>query len=192
VVAIKQSKSTHPPPYIAQSIRSIKLRCLATGAQTLANFAYTDLAGLVGIIGTGTTTSNFWSSTFRLRRVEIWSPVATAGTPVTSAVVYTENGADFESPPVTMSDTSVSFDFPAYVNSKPPRGSLASKWHGSGQSDQIFALTFASGATVDFEFDFVLSDLGAPVPGPTIAEGTSGNLYHKIVHSLTPNVVNAI
>jgi hypothetical protein len=118
--------------------------------------------------------------------------VATAGTPVTAAVTWTENSADFESPPVTKLDTAVSFDFPAFVTSKPPRGSLASKWHGSAQSDEIFALTYPSGATVDFEFDFILSDLGAPVVGPVIAGGTAGNLHHKIVHSLTPTYVNAL
>jgi hypothetical protein len=156
------------------------------------SFTYNQLAGLLGIIDTSATTSVFWTSVFRLRSVEIWSPVATAGTPVTASVTYTENGADFESPPVTMSDTSVSFDFPAHVLSKPPRGSLASKWHGSAQTDELFSLTFASGSTVDFVFDFVLSDVGNALAGPTIAGGMAGNLHHKIVNSLTPNVVNSL
>jgi hypothetical protein len=192
VVALKQSRFTHPPPYIAQSIRSFHLRCLATGAEAGVSFAYFQLAGLLGIIDTSATTSVFWTSVFRLRSVEIWSPVATAGTPVTASVTYTENAADFESPPVTMSDTSVSFDFPAHIMSKPPRGSLASKWHGSGQTDELFALTYSSGSTVDFCFDFILSDIGVPIAGPTITGGTAGNLHHKIVNNLTPNAVNSL
>jgi hypothetical protein len=100
--------------------------------------------------------------------------------------------ADFESPPITKADTSVSYDFPAYVNMRPPRGSLASKWHGSAQTDEIFSLTYPSGATVDLHFEFVLSDFGGAIAGPTIIAGTAGNLYHKIVHSLTPSTVNSI
>lgn len=122
----------------------------------------------------------------------MWGPVATAGTPVTCTVTYIEQSADFESPPLSLSDTSVSFDFPAFVASKPPRGSLASKWHGSGQTDQLFNLTYPSGTTVDFHFDFILSDSGNALAGPTIAGGTLGNLYHKIANSLTPNAVNSI
>jgi hypothetical protein len=122
----------------------------------------------------------------------MWGPVTSSGTPVTVGVQWVENSADYESPPVTRSDTSVSFDHPAYVSMKPPKGSLASKWHGCNQSDEIFALTFPQGATVDLDFDFVLSDLGAPLGGPTIAGGTAGNFYHKIVNSLTPVMVNAL
>jgi hypothetical protein len=165
---------------------------LATGAQTNVEFTYAQLAGLLGIIATSTTASVFWTTVFRVRRIKVWSPVATAGTPVTASCTWTEAASDFESPPVTMSDTSVSFDFPAFVNARPPRGSLADKWHANSGGDGMFALTYASGATVDFEFDFVLNDLGAPSAGPTIIAGTLGTFYHKIVNSLTPNAVNSI
>jgi hypothetical protein len=129
---------------------------------------------------------------FRLRKIEFWGPVATSGTPVTCSITYTEQTADFESPPVTLSDTSVSFDYPAYISSIPPRGSLASKWHSSASTDEMLALTYPSGATVDFFFDFILPDLGNPVVGPVIVAGSVGVFYHKIVNSLTPNAVNSI
>jgi len=75
---------------------------------------------------------------------------------------------------------------------RPPKGSLASKWHGSAQTNELLAMSFPSGAVVDFEFSFVLTDLGGALAGPTIAGGTTGNLYHKIANSLTPQIVNSI
>jgi hypothetical protein len=189
---INKSISTHPPPYLAQSIRSSQLRCLMTAAQTNLSVTFTQLAGLLGIVGTSATTSVFWTNAFRLKKIAIWGPVATAGTPVSVALTWTEANATFESPPSTKADTSVSFDFPAFVMTKPPQGSLVSKWHQSSQSDEAFALTVPNGATIDFWFDFVLPDFGAASAGPTIAGGTAGNFYHKIVNNITPNSVNAI
>jgi len=183
---------SHPPPFMAQSNRKIVVRTLSTGSQTNVAFTYAQLAGILGIIGTSSTTSSYWTTVFRLTKIRMWGPVATAGTSVTCSVTWTESSNDFESPPVTKSDTSVSFDFPAFVEAKPPRGSLANKWHGSAQTDELLALTFPTGCVVDFFFDFVLSDFGGSLAGPTISGGTIGNLYHKIVNSLTAVTVNAI
>jgi hypothetical protein len=120
----------------------------------------------------------------------MWGPVTAAGTPVTCSITWTENSADFESPPITKADTSVSYDYPAYVSMRPPVGSLAAKWHGVAQTDVMFALTFPIGTTVDFFFDFVLPDFGGAIPGPTIIAGTAGGFYHKTVHNVVPNTVN--
>jgi hypothetical protein len=183
---------SHPPPYVAQSSRQIVVRTQATGAQTNVAFTYAQLSGILGIVATGALTSNFWTTVFRLTNLRMWGPVATAGTPVSVSVTWTESSNDFESPPITKADSSISFDYPAFLDCKPPRGSLISKWHGSAQTDEALALTFPAGCIVDFQFDFVLSDYGAPVIGPTIAGGTNGNLYHKSVNSLTAVVVNSI
>jgi hypothetical protein len=118
--------------------------------------------------------------------------VATAGTPVSVSLTITETTADFESPPITRSDTSISYDHPAFVSFKPQRGSLLSKWHGSAQGDQAFALTCPSGSTVDFDFDYVVNDLGGVLTSIAISGANVGQIYHKIQHSLTPVAVNSI
>jgi len=179
-----KSVTSHPPPYMAQSSRKITIRYLATG-NISSNFTYSALAGMLGLMGTSTTTSVFLTQVFRVNKIRVWSPVATAGTPVNAAITWSETSADFQSPPVTKSDTSISFDHPAFVSMKPPRGSLASKWHGVGQTDVMFILDCPVGSTVDIMFEFVLNDVGPPVPGPTLVAGTLGTLYHKIVNNLT-------
>jgi hypothetical protein len=187
-----QNIASHPPPYIAQSKREICIRTVSTAANANVSVTYTQLAGMLGLVATGVTTSVFWTTVFRLRKISMWAPVAAAGTPVSVSCTWTENGADFESPPVSQADLSVSFDHPAFVSMIPPRGSLASKWHGSGQTDEICALNYPTGCVIDFHFDFVLSDQGSALAGPTIAGGTAGNLYHKTFNNLVAQIVNAV
>jgi len=191
-VMVPRLIASHPPPYVAQSIRSLKLRCSATAAVSGAQFNFNNLSGLLGIIATAATTSVFWSTCFRLRRVVVWGPVTASGTPVTVSLSFDNTTADFVSPPVKFSDTSVSFDWPAFVSQRPPSGSLSDKWHGSGQTNLCFNLDCPQGSTVEFDFDFVLNDDAAPLAGPTIAAGVLGQLYHKIVNNLTPQGVSSI
>jgi len=183
--------ATHPPPYVAQVIRTIRIRSNATAAVSAA-FNYNDLSGLLGIIATAATTSVFWTTVFRLRKVIVWGPVTTAGVPVSVSLSWDNTAQDFESPPVKFSDTSISFDWPAFVEQSPPRGSLSDKWHGSAQTDLCFNLQCPQGSSVEFVFDFVLNDDSSPLAGPAIAGAVLGQLYHKIVNNLTPVGVNSI
>jgi hypothetical protein len=184
---------THPPPFTSQSVRNFRLRCVSTASNSGTSLAYNQLAGLLGVIATGITTSVYLSSVFRFKRMVIWGPVQNAGTPVTVSITWFETNADFESPPKTMTDTSVSFDWPAYVNFKAPKGSLIDKWHGSGQSDQALVFSAPEGSTVDFEFEWVLSDGNvASVVGPTLVGATAGLVLHKITASLDPVGVTAL
>jgi len=135
------SLSSHPPPYQAQSSRSMTIRCLASGAVTQQSFTYSNLSRILGVVAVSTTAGAYITTVFRISRIRVWGPVAVAGTSVTVAVTYTETSNDFETPPVSRADTSISFDHPAFVTLRPPRGSLLDKWHGSAQTDEAFALT---------------------------------------------------
>lgn len=184
--------SSHPPPVVVQPVQFFILRTIATSAETDEAFNFNTLASLLGIIATGSTTSTYLSSVFRLKRLQIWGPVATAGTPVTVSLRLAQSNLDFSSPPKTWSDTSVSFDHPAFVDFHPPKGSLIDKWHTSVQGDQAFLMTFPVGSTIDFHFNFVLNDALALQNGPTLSGATVGTIYHKIVAGLTAVEVNSI
>jgi len=188
---VRKTFASHPPPFVAQAIRQFKVRCLATG-NVNSNFSYNQLSAILGIIATSTTTSAFIAAVFRLKKVVVWGPVTTAGTSVTASLAWQNTSQDFESPPLKFSDTSISFDWPAFLNCSPPKGSLSDKWHGSGQTDELFALIAPTGSTVEFHFDWVLNDGQGVVAGPTIAGATTGVVYHNIVNNLTPISVNAI
>lgn len=187
-----QRLASHPPQFNAQIVRNFHLRTLSTAALASVNFTITDLAGLVGVIANTATTARTLSQQFRLIKIEIWGPVAVAGTPVQVAVRWNNSANDFVGPPIQILDTGVSFDWPAYVSTAPPSGSLSSKWHDSTETDVTFSLTCPTGSTVDFHFDWVLSDLGNQNFAPAIAGATIGEVYHVTTHALVPQGVNTL
>jgi len=175
--------SEKPIDMTVQAIRSFKLRTQASSSYT-DQITWRDFSAMVGIIATGSTTSVCLSSCIRLKTVEIWAPVQTAGTAVTASVSWLNSALDFESPPVTHSDSSISFDHPAYLCLKPPKGSISSKWHRSDDDTLVMDLRCPTGTTIDWLFDWVLSDsltIQAQIAGPTISGGTVGVVYHKTI-----------
>jgi hypothetical protein len=182
---------THPPRMVAQNVRGFHLRTLATGVLASQVFTIGDLAGILGVIALTATSSRFLSQVFRLVRVRVWGPVATAGTPVSVVLQWNNTANDFAGPPIELLDTSVSFDWPAFVDGIPPPGSLSSKWHSSQQADTTFTLSCPAGSTVDFWFEWVLSDLQL-LNGPVIAGATVAEIYHLTTHALVPQGVNTV
>jgi len=191
-VSRESTIASHPPPVVIQPAQKFILRTIANSSEQDEGFNYNTLAGMLGIIATSSTVSTYLSTSFKLRRIRMWGPVATAGTPVTVSLRATMTSADFVTPPKTWTDTSISYDHPAFVDWKPPRGSLAEKWHSSAQGDQIFTLTFPVGATIDFHFSYVLNDALGTINGPTLSGATVGLIYHKTEAGLTPVEVNTI
>lgn len=185
---LQSARLTHPPPYISQSIRSFRIRAIASASITAYQILMSDLAGILGVVAKTTTTSNYLSALTRLRRLTFWSPVATAGTPVTVSITWTNNSEDFETPPLTKSDTSISFDLPAFLDIRPPKASLNSKWHSSGLTDSLAVITCPTGTTLDIELDWVLCD-GVDVPpvsGPALVAATAGVIYHHPFSNFQP------
>jgi hypothetical protein len=187
--------SSHPPPISSQSVRSWKLRYIATGAVSNVGFNTGDFSNIIGQTALTTTTSAYLASDFRLRKVSMWGLVATAGTPVTTAIDWnTTQTSTLSSPGNARSDTSISFDHPAYVSAKPPRGSLSGMWQKVIQAGatQLCSLSYPVGTTIDFELDFLINDNGAPILGPALVAATAGEIYHSIVHSASPVFLNGI
>lgn len=168
-----------PMPFRAASLRSMHIRTIAN-APFNATILLTDLSALLGVTARTATSSFYLSSLFRVVKIEVWAPVAVAGTSVTASLQWINSNLDFETPPITLSDSSVSFDRPAHVQAHPPRNSLNSKWHGSSVGDNFCALSCPSGSTVDFIFDWVLEDTfaGTPTNGPVLVAAIPGVVYH--------------
>jgi hypothetical protein len=107
---------------------------------------------------------------------------------VSNSLTWTNNSEDFETPPLTKSDTSISFDLPAFLDMRPPRNSLNSKWHSSGLTDAICVVSCPAGTTLDIELDWVLCD-GVDVPpvnGPVLIAATAGVVYHHPFSNFVP------
>jgi hypothetical protein len=191
---VGRSLASHPPAIVVQSTRSFVIRCTASASINGYQVLFNDLGGLLGVVCRTATTSYYLSSLTRLRRIRIWGPVATAGTPVQVAWTWTNMSEDFETPPVTKSDTSVSFDHPAYLSIVPPRSSLSAKWHGSNITDAIGVLNCPAGSTLDFVIDWVLCDGPdvAPIAGPSLIAGTPGQIYHHPFSNVVPQNLNVL
>jgi hypothetical protein len=84
-------------------------------------------------------------------------------------------------PPKTVSDTSISFDRPAYVCLEPPKDntSIFSQWFDSSLTTTVVAWVLPAGTTIDFYFNFIIDDIGATSAGPTLIAATAGVIYHK-------------
>jgi hypothetical protein len=188
-----ENLSLSPPPFNARAVRKFRIRCLATAPQIDAPVRYLDLAALLGIIATSAITSVHMVTAFRMTKVRIWSP-SPFGSVSTSnvSITWDETAADFVTPPISRSDSSVNPNKPAFVDARPPRGSLADKWHSPGQTDGICIMTYPTGSIVDFHFEFVLDDAGGPLAGPAIIGGVTGTIYHRSFNSLLPQSVNGL
>jgi hypothetical protein len=173
-----------PPTYISQENRTWMVRANTNATSTLsASINMSQLAGMLGVIATGATTSVFLCDQFRLRRVCAWAPVATAGTPVTVMLKYADDPASNtqSGAPKTVSDTSISFDRPAYACLEPPKDntSIFSQWFDSSLTTNVLAVVLPAGTTIDFYFNFIIDDIGVTSAGPTLIAATSGVIYHK-------------
>jgi hypothetical protein len=182
-----------PPSFLARPVLRYHVRTLATSPQIDAPVAYNQLSALVGIVATSAITSVNLTSGFRLKRIRIWAP-APFGSVATSvaSVTWTESAADYITPPVTVADSSVNPSVPVFVDAKPPRGSLADKWHDPNQTNGICIMTYPAGSIVDFIFNYVLDDFGGPQASFAIAGGVTGTVYHRSFNSLLPQSVNPI
>jgi hypothetical protein len=177
-----------PPEYMSQENRSWDIRGTVTAAFSSATLRAIDLSAFLGVIATAATTCQFLCDQFRLRRVCVWAPVTTQGTPVTVMLKWADdpNGVSSSGPPKTVSDTSSSVDKYAYACLEPPSGmkgatSYFTQWQDSSLTTPLVVCTAPIGSIIQFWFNWILDDIGATTSGPTIAGATAGNVYHKSI-----------
>jgi hypothetical protein len=184
---VVQKFSLMPRPFRAQEVRSFLVRTLASAAFN-STILRSDLAALNGVIARSATTSFFHSGMCKLVKIEVWAPISVAGTSVTTSIEWppTAISLDFESPPVTFSDTSVSFDRPAHLQQHPPKKSIAREWWDTSSTSALINLICPIGSTVDFLLDWVMDDGLQPFQnvGPVLVGATPGQLYHHPVQAV--------
>ncbi len=191
VQILRRPIEDHPPSFPIQSVRQWKIRYVTTMAGT-RDLTIQDFSDIIGVMALTATTSSYIASSFRIRRITMWGPVATAGTPVSVAIDWNSTGS-FASPGSSSSDTSVSFDHPAFARASPPKSSAPDFWHVcTNNALPLVTLTYPSGTTVDFEVDFVINDQGTVVNGQVVTGATPGQIYHLIVGDFSAVYLNTI
>lgn len=149
-----------PTPFTSIFTRRIKRRLKFSAAVNTAVSAQ-DITQLSGMMAVSPTLGVpiIWS--FRLKKIEIWSPVQTSGTSVTCSIADTSVDStqnDFNGSYVKVVDESISFDRPAHVWMKPAPSTPMGSWH-NGQPGAIavnlFGLQCPLGSIVDITMDVV-------------------------------------
>jgi len=119
------------------------------------------------------------TKTARIRRISIWSPVASQGSSATCSITWTADDGEVGASTLEVSDSSVSTSHPAHISCAPPPKSLASWWFQVHVGD-LFTIVAPTGSIVDLEVDQVLCDQGSTTDVATIAiaSGNLGALYY--------------
>lgn len=173
-----------PPAYQTQENRTWTIRSTLSGnpANSMVLTA-TQLAAHLGLIAITATTSNLLCDQFKVRRVCVWGPVTTAGTPVNVSLKYVDDPASNtqSGPPKTENGTSSNINEYAYCCLEPPKdnSSIFSQWADASLTTGWIVVTAPVGSIMQIWYNFILDDVGAPSAGPTIAGATPGLVYHK-------------
>lgn len=134
----------------------------------------------------------------RLKRLQIWTPVTTNGTPVFVTVkpvgvdVSSNSFADLG---ITLTDSSQTLDRVAYVDLKTKKTLPSGCWHRSIAADlALVEIVCAAGSILDLDFEFVgLASSAASTFTSVCAGATVGTVYCRpILTNFIPLGVNQI
>jgi len=172
-----------PPHYVQQVVRKVKVRCVASAQMVTNTFTCQQIAAFTGVIGTSAVTGVYITQSFKMTRVSCWGPVATAGTPVTVELKYSDipgSSGGIASPPRTISDTSVSFDRPAFVSLTPTPDTYFDFWLQANNGSNMLVITCPTGTIFDFDLQFIIDDIGTLPSSRALVAATTGVIYRLI------------
>lgn len=191
-------KSTRDHDHIPQNrmngIHKRTTRYVVTAASAI-NIDHKDLlmsgGGIITVVNS-TLTAIFAAA--RIRRVRVWAPVSTTAAPVaglTTSLCLLWGGSSSTGPGSTqmlITDTTLSSVHPAYIDTKPPKGSQADWWGNSDTVEnlvQIFAYTSTGGTTgppvgtvIEMDVEFAFNFLSATPVTLGVAAGALGVTYY--------------
>jgi len=173
-----------PPQFLSNVSFGHSYRFTSTNstATALTGTSILCAAGTMGTVVNNTVTSFFLS--FKIKKVEIWTPPASQGAAATCSVDWT--GSENFSATREVSDTTVSVDRPAYVASRPPAQSAAAFWQGPGTAT-ICTITAPTGSIIDLHLSLILSDGDVAAATTAVTTASVGGVYYM---SLDPNATH--
>jgi hypothetical protein len=127
----------------------------------------------------------------RLKSIQAWGPMDSTLTPVSLGVIWLSNSTLFGGPSKVISDTSMGASEVAYVNTSPPKGSLAAQWFQSNstQTSPIVTLDFPVGTIFDVLFEGAFSFQGIAELDHGAGSGTNGVQYIRALDISTGSVI---
>lgn len=172
-----------PGSFQANPSLSRHYRFSASSALTAVNIAQDSLFNAIGVIATSSTVGTAIAQSARVRRVEIWSPVASQGSATTCSVLFP---SATQSPAMEFSDSTMNVSYPAHVNVRPPKDALCSFWVNDNNDIRLFTITAPAGSIVDVYVDVILRDAsGASGTTAVLVGATVGDMYYCCLDSST-------
>jgi len=133
----------------------------------------------------------------RVKRVQLWAPTLNLGS--ATEIAITPNASDsgqnsFVDLPITMQDSTISIDRPAYIDWHPSSESPSGSWHLSTSTAlSLFTTDTDLGAVLDITFEYVenlqTDPLGYTVP---LVGATVGKQYCRAIQNFVPVNINTI
>ncbi len=165
------------PPPLPLSVRKVHtFRFEASAASSTDTFSTTSLGNMLVMAAT-TTNAYQLCDAIRIRKIEIWGPMASDLVPVTVSVDFTGTSAQAVGPSCKVTDTSMGANRPAHVVAIPPRTSTASMWQQTLSGLTLCTLEFPVNAVVDLTVEFVIRDNGSPSTSIVVSGATVGVVY---------------
>lgn len=181
-----------PPQFNSNVYKKHKFRFLATTAfsGSIDNLSIIGIAGSIGTV-TNSKTVNY-NKSYRIRKIECWSPPASQGSVATVSVEWI--GGSVNSPNKEVSDSSMSVAFPCHLRAVPPVGSLAAFWNApvSGQSVNIITLVCPANTIIDVVLDLIENDQEATNVQNTVATAVIGNIYYLDLDGPASHLLQAV
>lgn len=175
---------THPPPFSPTPIvsKAFRFQCATAGSY---NILWKDLGDLL-FVATSATTGSQLAYTVRLRKVEVWAPMASDLVPVTTSLEWYLRNPGTQGNSRIVSDTSMGANSPAHIVCRPPRTTLEGYWQDSTSTDVAFKLVVPLNAVIDVHFAFTLREDGSASSVTTAPSGaTTGATYCRALNSTT-------
>jgi hypothetical protein len=131
--------------------------------------------------------------TLKVKRVQIWAPLLTSGANVVELLWGTQ--AQSNSNPIRISDVSVSTMYPAHIDTRPPKDSLASFWQIVSVSNNLFEVSCPVGSYIDVTLQLTLWNNEGAGFQTTVGLATLADMYYMSLdgptnHDLQPVSLN--
>ncbi len=179
---MKAVSLTHPPaiPTTITVGRTLRFRAASAGTYTVT---FQDLGDLLCVAATATSAYQL-ASNVRLRRIEVWAPMASDLVPVTTSVEFPLSAGVVAGNSVIHSDTSMGSNSPAHVRCRPPRLTLDGFQQIANNSNPAFKLVVPANSIIDVSMTLTIRDDGStnPVTG-AVAGATVGATYCRALSS---------
>jgi hypothetical protein len=186
----------YPPHFVTDRVRKIKRRfeCIVTATSTISIPALLNchLLAVSAVLGYSVFRA------VRIKRVQLWMPVAIQGvaaevtlTPISDGPTASNSFVDL---PMTYQDSTISVDYPAYIDFRPKPTELSGSWHiSSAGNDNLIDIVAQTGCIMDLTLE-VIDNLTTVPLGYTqvLAAATVGQQYCRAIGSFTPVGINTI